>query len=63
MEGAKVTVTVTNNGDGTADVKAIMIGNDGEEYWQKYEGISISDPDDVWFRFTVDGSCLVFDAN
>ncbi len=63
MEGAKVTVTVTNHGDGTADVKAIMIGNDGEEYWQKYEGISISDPDDVWFRFTVDGSCLVFDAN
>ncbi len=63
MEGAKVTVTVTNYGDGTADITAIMIGNDGEEYWQKYEGITVTDPEDCCFRFTVDGSCLVFDAN
>ena len=63
MEGARVTVTVTNNGDGTADILATIIGNGGEEFWQKYEGISISDPDDVFFRFTVDGSCLIFDAN
>ena len=57
MEGARVTVTVTNNGDGTADIMATIIGNGGEEFWQKYESISISDPDDVFFRFTVDGSC------
>lgn len=63
MEGAKVTVTVTNYGDGTADIVAIAIGNDGEEYWQKYEGITVTDPDDVYFRFTVDGSSLLFDAN
>jgi len=63
MEGAKVTVTVTNYGDGLADVKAIMIGNDGEEYFQNYEGITVSDPENVYFHFTVDGSCLVFDAN
>lgn len=63
MEGAKVTVTVTNHGDGTADIVAVAIGNDGEEYWQKYEGIAVTDPEDVFFRFTVDGSCLVFDAN
>jgi len=63
MEGAKVTVTVINNGDGTADVKAIMIGNDGEIYWQNYEGITVNEPDNFFFRFTVDGSCLVFDAN
>ena len=30
MDGAKVTTYVTNNGDGTADVKAVMVGNDGE---------------------------------
>lgn len=60
MDEAKVTVTVTNNGDGTADVLAVMIGNDGEEYIQTYTGIQV-DPSNLWFNFTIDGSHLVFE--
>lgn len=61
MDGAKVDLYVTNHGDGTADVLAIMIGTDGEEYIQSYTGIAVSNPDDFFFRLTVDGSHLVFD--
>ena len=61
MDGAKVTVAVTNNGDGTADVQAVMIGSDGNAYIQEYNGINTIDPDDFWFRFTVDGCHLEFD--
>ncbi len=60
MDGAKVDVAVTNNGDGTADVSAIMQGNDGNFYTQEYKGIAI-DSEDFYFRFTVDGSHLEFD--
>ena len=61
MNGAKVTAYVTNNGDGTADVKAVMYGTDGNVYTQEYNGINTIDPDDFYFRFTIDGCHLVFD--
>jgi hypothetical protein len=61
MNGANVTTYVTNNGDGTADVKAVMVGNNGAIYTQEYKGINTVDPDNFYFRFTVDGSHLVFD--
>lgn len=61
MDGAKVTCAVTNNGDGTADVQANMLGNDGINYVQEYKGIAIDNPDDFYFRFTVDGCHLEFD--
>lgn len=61
MDGAKVTTYVTNNGDGTADVKAVMVGNDGVTYEQFYNGILINS-DDFYFRFTVDGCHLEFDT-
>ena len=61
MNGAKVTAYITNNGDGTANIKTVMIGNDGNEYVQEYNGINTVDPDDMYFRFTVDGCHLVFD--
>ena len=61
MNGAKVTTYVTNNGDGSGDVKAVMVGNDGNTYVQEYKGIKIADPDNFYFRFTVDGCHLVFD--
>ena len=60
MDGAKVDVAVSNNGDGTADVSAIMQGNDGNYYTQEYKGIAI-DSNDFYFRFTVDGCHLEFD--
>ena len=61
MDGAKVTTYVTNNGDGTADVKAVMVGNNGATYTQEYKGINTIDPENFYFRFTVDGCHLVFD--
>jgi hypothetical protein len=61
MNGAKVTAYITNNGDGTADVKAVMYGTDGNVYTQEYNGINTIDPDDFYFRFTIDGCHLVFD--
>ena len=61
MDGAKCSVQIVNNGDGTADVKALMHGTDGVDYTQDYIGINTVDPDDLYFRFTVDGSYLVFE--
>ena len=54
MDGAKVTTAVTNNGDGTADVQAVMEGTDGVTYVQEYKGIAIDDPDDFYFHFEFD---------
>lgn len=59
MDGAKVTTYVTNNGDGTADVKAIMIGNNGKTYTQDYTGIAI-DSNDFSYRYTIDNSHIEF---
>lgn len=59
MDGAKVTTYVTNNGDGTADVKAVIHGNDGNKYTQDYTGIAI-DPDNFYYRYTVDNSHIEF---
>ena len=61
MDGARVTAYVTNNGDGTADVKAVMTGNDGKVYIQEYKGINTVNPDDMYFRFTIEHAHLVFD--
>ena len=58
MDGAKVTTYVTNKGDGTADVKCVMVGNDGITYTQEYIGINTIDPDNLYFHFTVDGCSL-----
>jgi hypothetical protein len=61
MNGAKVTVQVSNNGDGTADVKAVMHGTNGVDYTQDYIGINTIDPDNFYVRFTVDSSYLKFE--
>ena len=61
MDGAKVTTFVTNNGDGTADVKCVMLGTNGNTYYQDYIGIGGVDPEDFYFHFTVDGSHIEFD--
>ena len=61
MNGAKCTAQIVNNGDGTADIKVVMHGTDGKDYVQDYIGINTIDPDDLYFRFTVDSSYLVFE--
>ena len=62
MDDAMVTVSVTNHGNGTADVKCVMLGNDGNTYTQDYIGLNtVTDPDDFYFHFTIDGCHLVFE--
>ena len=61
MNGAKVKLTIANNGDGTASIKAVMHGTDNNEYVQNYIGINTIDPDNLYFRLTVDGSHMVFE--
>lgn len=60
MNGAKVTVYVTNCGDGTADVQAVMQGTDDAISTQCYWGINTIDANDLNFALTVGGCHLVF---
>ena len=62
MNGAKVTVYVTNCGNSTADIQAVMTGTTGTTSTQYYLGINTVDPADLNFALTVDGSHLIFDA-
>ena len=62
MDGAKVTTYITNNGDGTADVKCDIIGSDGKTYKQEYNGINTVDPNNCYFNLTVDNSHIEFDT-
>lgn len=62
MNGAKVTVYVTNCNNGTADVQAIMKGTDGKTYTQYYLGINTVDPADLYVAFTTDHCHLVAGA-
>lgn len=62
MNGAHVTEYITNNGNGTATVKAVIAGSDGQEYVLTYDGINTVDKDEMYFRFVVDGSHMVFDT-
>ncbi len=55
INGAKVTVTVTNNGD-KADVDMKATSADGKEFTQSYKNITVDG--DVYFCLGVDGSCL-----
>lgn len=56
MNGAKVTVYVTNCGNGTADVQAVMVGNAGTTSTQYY----FIDPNDLNFALTVENAHLIF---
>lgn len=60
MNGAKVTVYVTNCGNGTADVQAVMVGNAGTTSTQYYLGINTIDPNDLNFALTVENAHLIF---
>lgn len=62
MNGAHVTEYITNNGNGTATVKAVIAGTDGKEYVLIYDGINSVNKDEMYFRFVVDGNHLVFDT-
>lgn len=60
MNGAKVTVYVTNCGNGTADVQAVIKGSADTTSTQYYLGINMVDANDLNFALTVDNCHLVF---
>jgi len=60
MNGAKVSLFITNLNNGTADVQAVIKGTDGTTYKLYYLNIKTVAPDDLNFSFTCDGSYLVF---
>ena len=60
MNGAKVTVYVTNCGNGTADIQAVMEGTTSSTSTQYYLGINTVEPSDLNFALTVDSCHLVF---
>lgn len=61
MNGAKVTVYVTNCGNGTADVQIEMTGDNNQLNTQYYLGVNAIDPEDLYFALSVDGCHLVFE--
>jgi len=61
MNGAKVTVYITNCNNSTADIQAVIKGTDGNTYIQYYLGINTVDVADLCFAFTIDKCHLVFD--
>lgn len=60
MNGAKVTVYVTNCGNGTADVQIVMEGTTGTTSTQYYLGVNTIDSEDLTFALSVDHCHLVF---
>lgn len=60
MNGAKVTVYVTNCGNSTADIQAVMVGTKGTTSTQYYLGINTIDPNDLCFTLSVEKAHLVF---
>ncbi len=62
MNGAQVTVYVTNCGNSTADIQAVMKGSTNTTSTQYYLGVNTVDPSDLNFSLTVDSSHLVFGA-
>lgn len=60
MNGAEVTVYVTNCGNSTADVQIEMKANNGRFDTQYYLGANIINPEDLYFALSVDGCHLVF---
>ena len=61
LNGAKVTTYITNNGDGTADIKAVVVGSDGNTYTQKYTGLNNIDANDMCFNLSMEKGHLEFD--
>lgn len=60
MNNSKVTVYVTNCGNGTADIQVIMVGNNNTTSTQYYLGINKIDVNDLYFAMTGEKCHLVF---
>ena len=59
ISGSKIMITVTNNGDNTADVLYDVTYANGEKHFQKYEGITV-DSTDLNCALVIEGAYIVF---
>ncbi|MBN1119367.1 MAG: hypothetical protein JXA77_19305 [Bacteroidales bacterium] len=62
INGSKVVVTVTNNGDNSADIHYDVTYNNGEAHFQLYEGITVESAD-LNYALVCEGSYLVIVNN
>lgn len=60
IDGSEVSITVTNNGDGTASIRYYVVYADGTAHFQYYDNITVTG-DDMQFAIVTEGSYLVFD--
>lgn len=58
VNGSYIEITVTNNGDGTANIRYDVTYNSGETHFQQYEGVVV-DSSDLNVALTVDNCYLV----
>ncbi|WP_291858924.1 bacterial Ig-like domain-containing protein [Marinilabilia sp.] len=59
LNGSEVVITITNNGDDTADIRYDVTYATGETHFQSYEGI-IVDSSDLNTAFVLEGAYIVF---
>ncbi|MGQ1890063.1 hypothetical protein ACT29H_06440 [Thermophagus sp. OGC60D27] len=59
INGSKIVITITNNGDNTADVLYNVTYVYGEAHFQSYEGITV-DSSDLNCALVVEGAYIVF---
>jgi hypothetical protein len=58
ISGSKVVITVTNNGDDTADIRYDVTFANGEEHFQQYDGITV-DSTDLNCALVIEGAYIV----
>jgi hypothetical protein len=58
ISGSHIAITVTNNGDDTADILYEVTYANGEEHFQKYEGIMV-DSADLNCALVIEGAYVV----
>lgn len=58
INGSEVTITVRNNGDGTADIYYDVVYANGEMHFQNYKGIAV-DSSDLYTALVTEESCLI----
>ncbi|MCQ2229230.1 MAG: hypothetical protein MJZ13_05750 [Bacteroidales bacterium] len=60
IDGSEVAITVSNNGDGTADIRYYVVYANGEVHFQYYDNLAV-DANDVQFGIVTEESYLIFD--
>ena len=60
LDGSKISVTVANDGNGTASIRYFVIDGNGTEHFQYYDNLAV-DSSDMQFAFVTEESYLIFD--